>query len=51
MALVLPLITTEEYGFTDVDGSIPDAEKLHASLLQNAPEYWEGVVGSSKDDA
>jgi dehydrogenase/reductase SDR family protein 1 len=37
-----------DYGFTDVDGTIPDAEKLHASLLQNAPDYWEGVVGTSK---
>lgn len=39
-----------EYGFTDVDGTIPDAEKLHASLLQNAPDYWEGVVGTSKTE-
>lgn len=37
-----------EYGFTDIDGSIPDAEKLHASLKQNAPEYWEGVLGTNK---
>jgi NAD(P)-dependent dehydrogenase (short-subunit alcohol dehydrogenase family) len=36
-----------EYGFTDVDGSIPDAEKLHQSLKQNAPEYWKGVLGTS----
>ncbi|MBJ22976.1 MAG: SDR family NAD(P)-dependent oxidoreductase [bacterium] len=34
-----------EYGFTDIDGTIPDAEKLHASLKQNAPDYWADVVG------
>jgi NAD(P)-dependent dehydrogenase (short-subunit alcohol dehydrogenase family) len=35
-----------DYGFTDVDGTIPDAEKLHASLKQNAPDYWADVVGT-----
>ena len=35
-----------DYGFTDIDGSIPDAEKLHASLKQNAPDYWTDVVGT-----
>ena len=35
-----------EYGFTDVDGTIPDAEKLHESLKQNAPDYWGDVLGT-----
>ena len=35
-----------DYGFTDIDGTIPDAEKLHASLKQNAPDYWADVVGN-----
>ncbi len=36
----------EEYGFTDVDGRVPDARKLHEQLKQNAPDYWKDVVGS-----
>lgn len=35
-----------EYGFTDVDGRIPDAEKLHAQLKQGAPAFWKLVLGS-----
>jgi NAD(P)-dependent dehydrogenase (short-subunit alcohol dehydrogenase family) len=35
-----------DYGFTDVDGTIPDAQKLHEQLKQNAPAYWRDVVGS-----
>lgn len=35
-----------EYGFTDIDGSIPDAEKLHAQLKQGAPEFWAEVLGN-----
>lgn len=35
-----------DYGFTDVDGSIPDARKLHEQVKQNAPAYWKDVVGS-----
>ena len=31
---------------TGVDGSIPDARKLHAQLKQNAPDYWSDVVGN-----
>ena len=34
-----------EYGFTDIDGTIPDAEKLHAQLKQGAPEFWREVLG------
>ncbi len=35
-----------EFGFTDIDGSIPDAEKLHAQLKQGgAPEFWKDVLG------
>ncbi len=34
-----------DYGFTDIDGSIPDAEKLHAQLQQGAPEFWREVLG------
>lgn len=35
-----------EYGFTDVDGSIPDAEKLHEQLKTgDAPEFWREVLG------
>jgi dehydrogenase/reductase SDR family protein 1 len=34
-----------EYGFTDIDGSIPDAEKLHEQLKQGAPEFWREVLG------
>ncbi len=37
-----------EYGFTDIDGTIPDAEKLHESLKLNAPDYWKGVLGTDK---
>jgi NAD(P)-dependent dehydrogenase (short-subunit alcohol dehydrogenase family) len=36
-----------EYGFTDIDGSIPDAEKLHASLKEDAPAFWKDVLGTS----
>jgi len=32
-------------GFTDIDGSIPDAEKLHEQLKQGAPEFWREVLG------
>tara|TARA_R110002072_G_scaffold246390_1_gene405610 strand:+ start:323 stop:1225 length:903 start_codon:yes stop_codon:yes gene_type:complete len=35
----------KEYGFTDIDGKIPDAEKLHEQLLQGAPEFWSDVLG------
>jgi hypothetical protein len=35
-----------DYGFTDIDGSIPDAEKLHASLKEDAPEFWQDVLGT-----
>lgn len=35
-----------DYGFTDIDGSIPDAEKLHEQLKQGAPEFWREVLGS-----
>ncbi len=34
-----------DYGFTDIDGSIPDAEKLHAQLKQGAPAFWAEVLG------
>jgi NAD(P)-dependent dehydrogenase (short-subunit alcohol dehydrogenase family) len=34
-----------DYGFTDIDGSVPDAEKLHAQLKQGAPEFWKDVLG------
>lgn len=34
-----------QYGFTDIDGTIPDAEKLHAQLKQGAPEFWREVLG------
>ena len=34
-----------DYGFTDIDGSIPDAEKLHAQLKEGAPEFWREVLG------
>jgi predicted TIM-barrel fold metal-dependent hydrolase len=36
-----------DYGFTDIDGSIPDAEKLHASLKEDAPAFWKDVLGTS----
>ena len=35
-----------EYGFTDIDGTIPDAEKLHEQLLKSAPAFWREVLGS-----
>jgi len=35
-----------DYGFTDIDGTIPDAEKLHAKLKESAPEYWANVLGN-----
>ena len=35
-----------EYGFTDIDGNIPDAEKLHEQLKQGAPEFWRDVIGT-----
>jgi NAD(P)-dependent dehydrogenase (short-subunit alcohol dehydrogenase family) len=34
-----------EYGFTDVDGRVPDAEELHARLKQSAPPFWRQVLG------
>jgi NAD(P)-dependent dehydrogenase (short-subunit alcohol dehydrogenase family) len=34
-----------DYGFTDIDGTIPDAEKLHAQLKQGAPDFWREVLG------
>jgi dehydrogenase/reductase SDR family protein 1 len=35
-----------EYGFTDIDGSIPDAEKLHEQLKEGgAPDFWKDVLG------
>ena len=37
---------TRGYGFTDIDGTIPDAEKLHAKLKESAPEYWANVLGN-----
>ena len=36
-----------DYGFTDIDGTIPDAEKLHAQLKQGAPEFWAEVLGDA----
>jgi NAD(P)-dependent dehydrogenase (short-subunit alcohol dehydrogenase family) len=36
-----------EYGFTDVDGRIPDAAKLHEQLKQSAPAFWRDVLGSA----
>lgn len=36
----------KDYGFTDVDGTIPDARKLHAKLKESAPDYWGDVVGN-----
>jgi dehydrogenase/reductase SDR family member 1 len=35
----------KEYGFTDIDGKVPDAEKLHEQLLHGAPEFWQDVLG------
>jgi NAD(P)-dependent dehydrogenase (short-subunit alcohol dehydrogenase family) len=35
-----------EYGFTDIDGTLPDAEKLHEQLLNGAPDFWKDVVGT-----
>jgi len=36
-----------EYGFTDADGRVPDAEKFHNSLKTGkAPDYWRGVLGT-----
>ncbi|MCH2173412.1 SDR family NAD(P)-dependent oxidoreductase [Myxococcota bacterium] len=35
-----------DYGFTDVDGTIPDARKLHEQLKRSAPDYWKDVVGT-----
>ena len=40
-----------DYGFTDIDGTIPDAEKLHESLKLNAPDYWTDVLGTRADSA
>jgi len=34
-----------DYGFTDIDGTIPDAEKLHEQLKHGAPEFWREVLG------
>ncbi len=36
-----------EYGFTDIDGSIPDAEKLHEQLKTSAPAFWRDVLGTA----
>ena len=35
-----------DYGFTDVDGTIPDARKLHELLKQDGPSFWKDVVGT-----
>ena len=35
-----------EYGFTDVDDSIPDGEKLHERMKQHAPDFWKQVLGN-----
>jgi NAD(P)-dependent dehydrogenase (short-subunit alcohol dehydrogenase family) len=35
-----------DYGFTDIDGRIPDAEELHARLKKSAPAFWRHVLGS-----
>jgi NAD(P)-dependent dehydrogenase (short-subunit alcohol dehydrogenase family) len=35
-----------EYGFTDIDGTIPDAEKLHEHLMKSAPAFWRDVLGT-----
>ena len=35
-----------EYGFTDVDGTVPDARKFQELLKESGPEYWKDVVGS-----
>lgn len=35
-----------EYGFTDIDGGVPDAEKLHNYLKNGgAPAFWRDVLG------
>jgi NAD(P)-dependent dehydrogenase (short-subunit alcohol dehydrogenase family) len=39
-----------EYGFTDVDGSLPDAQKLHESLKRGAPAFWQDVLGTAGAD-
>lgn len=39
-----------EYGFTDIDGSIPDAEKSHRQLLESAPAFWRNVLGSGNSE-
>jgi NAD(P)-dependent dehydrogenase (short-subunit alcohol dehydrogenase family) len=36
-----------EYGFTDVDGTIPDAEKLHEQMKRGAPAFWRDVLGTA----
>lgn len=35
----------QDYGFTDIDGTIPDAEKLHEQLKHSAPAFWREVLG------
>lgn len=35
-----------DYGFTDIDGTVPDAEKLHLQLKQGAPDFWKDVLGT-----
>lgn len=35
-----------DYGFTDIDGRIPDAEQLHERLKRSAPAFWRSVLGS-----
>lgn len=36
-----------DYGFTDLDGTLPDAQKLHESLKQDAPAFWKDVLGTA----
>jgi dehydrogenase/reductase SDR family protein 1 len=38
-----------DYGFTDIDGSIPDAEELHNYLKSGAaPAFWRDVLGTGE---
>ena len=42
--------TTElahEYGFTDVDGRIPDDSHQASTVGGDAPDFWKGVLGES----
>jgi NAD(P)-dependent dehydrogenase (short-subunit alcohol dehydrogenase family) len=36
-----------EYGFTDIDGRIPDASHQAATASGEAPDYWKEVLGES----